>query len=101
MNRKSDEDKTRAPQVAVTGGLACGKTAVACVLHRLGAAVWEADAAAHRLLRRGTPVHGRIVRRFGTGILRADGAIDRGNWANVCLPRPVSAGRSMRSCIRR
>ena len=77
MSRTSDQGTARARRVAVTGGIACGKTAVARILGRLGAAVWEADAAAHRLLRRGTPVYARVVRRFGPGILRADGEIDR------------------------
>ena len=96
MNRKNDENKTRALRVAVTGGLACGKTEVARVLRRLGAVVWDADAAVHRLLRRGTPVHGRIVRRFGPGILRADGAINRRKlgdrvFATACERRVLNA----------
>lgn len=64
-------------RVALTGGIACGKTEAAAILARLGAAVWEADTAAHRLMRRGTPVYDAVARRFGPSILAADGEIDR------------------------
>ncbi|MCX6997860.1 MAG: dephospho-CoA kinase [Kiritimatiellaeota bacterium] len=93
MSRNSDQSGVRALRVAVTGGLACGKTEVARMLGRLGAAVWEADAAAHRLLRRGTTVYGRVVRRFGPGILRADGEIDRGQLGR----RVFAAARERRA----
>jgi len=77
MKRNREAQRARPLRVAVTGGLACGKSEAARVLRRLGAAVWEADAAVHRLLRRGTPVYARVVRRFGPGVVRADGALDR------------------------
>jgi len=64
-------------RLALTGGLACGKTEAAVMLARLGAVVWDADVAAHRLMRRGLPVGDAVIRRFGPAILAADGEIDR------------------------
>ncbi len=63
--------------LGLTGNIACGKSTVLNELQRLGAAVLDADAVVHRLLRRGTPVHAAVVAAFGPGILAADGEIDR------------------------
>lgn len=63
--------------VALTGGIACGKSAVGRCLRDLGAAVLDTDAVAHALLRRGTPVYRRVVRRFGRSVQNPDGSINR------------------------
>ena len=63
--------------IGLTGNIACGKSTVLNELQRLGAAVLDADAVVHRLLRRGTPVHAAVAAAFGPGILAADGEIDR------------------------
>ena len=63
--------------VALTGGIGCGKTEVAGLLAQLGAVVWDADEAVHRLLRRGTPAYRRIVRTFGPKVVRSGGGICR------------------------
>jgi len=61
----------------LTGGIASGKSTVARILEELGAKVIDADRVGHELLRRSHPVHQQVVARFGQGILRPDGEIDR------------------------
>ena len=63
--------------VAVTGGIASGKSAVCARFERAGAHVADADAIAHAIVAPGQPALAEIVARFGAGILRADGALDR------------------------
>jgi len=63
--------------IAVTGGIACGKTLVGEFLSDRGVRVCDVDHIAHTLLRAGDPVFGEVVASFGRGILAPDGAIDR------------------------
>ena len=51
---KKSKVRPQALRIAITGGIGCGKTEVARLLQRLGAAVWDADDAVHRLLQPGT-----------------------------------------------
>jgi dephospho-CoA kinase len=63
--------------IGLTGNIAAGKSVVAKMLADLGADVIDADALVHDLQRKGTPTYDAIVAEFGSGILRADGEIDR------------------------
>lgn len=68
----------RAPWVvALTGGVAAGKNAVAERFQALGIAVHDADIAARAVVAPGTPGLGAIVEAFGRQMLDADGALDR------------------------
>ncbi len=64
-------------RIALTGGIACGKSAAARVLRAEGIPVCDADDLAHAAIEPGTPAHRKIIRAFGRGILRPDGRIDR------------------------
>jgi dephospho-CoA kinase len=64
-------------RVALTGNIASGKSAVARVWARLGAAVVDADRLAREAVEPGTPGHDAVVRRFGPGVLEPGGRIDR------------------------
>jgi len=64
-------------RVAVTGGIACGKSLVGSCLGRMGFAVCEADELAHRVMLPGQPAFDAVVARFGKGIVGADGRIER------------------------
>ena len=64
-------------RVALTGGIACGKSVVARLLADKGAVVYSADEAAHELMRPGRPAWRRVVSRFGRSILRPDRTIER------------------------
>lgn len=63
--------------VALTGGLAAGKSAVAAVFARLGAAVIDTDAIARELTGPGGAALPAIVAAFGPDCLNAAGALDR------------------------
>jgi dephospho-CoA kinase len=67
----------RFTRVGLTGGIAAGKSAVAELWRQKGAVLIDADTLAHEALAPGTPTHAAVVREFGTGILNADGTINR------------------------
>jgi len=63
--------------VAVTGGIASGKTTVCDAFARLGRVVIDADLIARELVCPGQPALDEIVAAFGAGVLTEDGALDR------------------------
>ena len=65
------------PLVALTGGIASGKSTVAARLAEHGAVVVDADALVRELQQPGEPVLTAIADEFGADLLRADGSIDR------------------------
>jgi len=69
--------------VALTGNVASGKSSVLRRFAEWGAATTDADAIVHDLERPGTPVFVAIVRRFGPGIVAADGSLDRAALGRV------------------
>ncbi len=64
-------------KIALTGGIACGKSLAGSVLRSKGIAVCEADQLAHALMLPGQPAYAEIVREFGAAVLNADGTINR------------------------
>jgi dephospho-CoA kinase len=62
---------------SITGGIACGKSLVGSFMRDLGVEVCEADDLAHRLMEPDGGAYGLVIRSFGSGILDADGRIDR------------------------
>lgn len=73
--------RNRAIAVGLTGTIASGKSTVALMLKRHGAIVINADEVGHELLCKGKYGWGRIVKNFGTGVLDANGNVDRGKLA--------------------
>lgn len=63
--------------VALTGGVASGKSAVARRFESLGIGVYDADVAAREVVAPGEPALVEIQSVFGAGVLQADGALDR------------------------
>lgn len=64
-------------RIALTGGIASGKSFVAAELARHGAVIIDADVLAREVVGPGTPGLAGIVERFGHTILREDGSLDR------------------------
>lgn len=62
--------------VALTGGIASGKSTVAARLAALGAVVIDADVLAREVVQAGTPGLQAVVERFGSDVLRGS-ALDR------------------------
>ena len=69
-------------KVGLTGGLATGKSFVAGELAKLGCHVVQADQLGHQVLEPGGEAYAEVVKAFGTGILHADGTIDRRRLAS-------------------
>ncbi|MCX7973618.1 MAG: dephospho-CoA kinase [Candidatus Aminicenantes bacterium] len=64
-------------KVALTGGIACGKSIVADYLEKKGCYIHRADEVAHQLMLPGKKVWKMIVAHFGESILNPDGTINR------------------------
>ena len=64
--------------IGLTGNVATGKSTVARMLADLGAYVIDADRLVHTVMRAGTDVNRAIAQRFGPGVVRPDGELDRG-----------------------
>ena len=64
-------------RVALTGGIATGKSVCLRRLEQLGAPVIDADVVARTVVAPGTPALAAIVARFGPSMLRPDGSLDR------------------------
>jgi dephospho-CoA kinase len=80
-------------RIAVTGGIACGKSQVGRILESVGVAVCETDAVAHTLMRRGEPAYGEIVAAFGAGVLATGGEIDRARLGALVFASDAERGR--------
>ena len=63
-------------RVALTGGIASGKTAVSDRLRQLGAVVIDADLLAREVVQPGTPGLAAVVDRFGESLI-VNGTLDR------------------------
>ena len=93
-------------KIGLTGGIGSGKSTVASQFAGLGAVVIDADAVAREVIEPGTAGFRRVVDRFGPGILRPDGAVDRPKLARQvfadhgaladlnAIVHPLVAGRS-------
>lgn len=64
-------------RVGLTGGVGSGKSTVAKLLAGHGAVVIDADAIAREVVEPGTPGFDAVVAEFGSGVVGADGALDR------------------------
>nr|WP_297105598.1 dephospho-CoA kinase [Tessaracoccus sp.] len=73
----------RRPRVALTGGIASGKSFVADELARRGAVIIDADLLAREVVEPGTPGLAAVVARFGEDVLKADGTLDRPKLGEV------------------
>ena len=64
-------------RVALTGGVASGKSTVAAMLVELGAVVIDADLLAREAVAPGTDGLAEVVAAFGSHVLTDDGELDR------------------------
>ena len=69
--------------VALTGGVAAGKSTVTEVLSSLGAHIIDADVLARKAVEPGTPAFDQIIARFGPEVLDESGGLDRGALGNI------------------
>src|ERR1700686_2326948 len=64
-------------RIALTGGIASGKSTVARLFGALGIAVIDADQVARDVVAPGTALLGQVFDTFGAQLRRADGSLDR------------------------
>lgn len=76
--------------VALTGGVASGKSAVSDRFAALGAGVIDTDIVSRELVMPGQPALSEIVTRFGQGILAEDGSLNRRALRERVFADPVS-----------
>lgn len=64
-------------KIALTGGIATGKTYVANRLRAAGVPIVDADVLAREVVALGTPALAAVRQRFGPDVIRRDGTMDR------------------------
>jgi dephospho-CoA kinase len=75
-------------RVALTGGIATGKSYCATRLFGLGAPLIDADALARDAVAPGTPGLAAIVARFGPGVLDSEDRLNRSTLAGIVFADP-------------
>lgn len=85
-------------RVALTGGIATGKSHVRARIAARGVPTVDADAIVHALFSDDPVVTGEIARRFGAGIILADGRVDRSKLGGVVFEDP-SARRDLEAIV--
>ena len=85
-------------KVALTGGIATGKSYVLDQFRRCGLACLDADELAHGVMAAQTEATTAIVARFGTGILAQDGSVDRKKLGPIVFA-DASARRELEAIV--
>jgi dephospho-CoA kinase len=74
--------------IGLTGNIGAGKSTVAELLVAHGAYLVDADKVAREVVEPGAAAYQPLIDRFGTGILDAEGRIDRPTLASVVFASP-------------
>jgi dephospho-CoA kinase len=74
--------------VALTGGIASGKSTVAKFFAALGVPIIDTDQVARQVVEPGQPPLERLVERFGAAILTPDGHLDRPKLREIVFSDP-------------
>ena len=91
MTQGAARVRARPLRIGLTGPIGCGKTTVADWLgERRGVVVIDADRIAREVLERGEPALDAVVDRFGAGLLRADGELDRAALGRIVFADPAA-----------
>ena len=84
--------------IGLTGGIASGKSTVAKILERFGAAVVNADVLAREVVEPGREAWNEIVDAFGDQVLQPDRALDRQKLRALIFNQP-EARKKLESII--
>ena len=76
--------------IGVTGGIATGKSTVDQLLAAHGAAVIDADELAREAVRPGEETLSQVAKRFGPGVIRSDGSLDRARVGAIVFADPAA-----------
>src|ERR1700687_3258694 len=77
-------------RIGLTGGIASGKSTVAARFMELGVPVIDADEVARSVVAPGEPGFMEVLKRFGTGVLAANGELDRRALRHLIFADPLS-----------
>ena len=77
-------------RVALTGGIATGKSHVRAQFEQRGVPTIDADTLAREVVAADTPGLEAVVRRFGKSVLDETGALDRKKLASIVFSDPVA-----------
>jgi dephospho-CoA kinase len=80
----------RVRRIALTGGIASGKSHVRAQLASYGVPTIDADQLARDVVALGTPGLAAVVRRFGADVLNVSGALDRRKLAGIVFADPAA-----------
>ncbi|HYO40150.1 MAG TPA: dephospho-CoA kinase [Nocardioidaceae bacterium] len=80
-------------RVALTGGVAAGKSTVAAMLTELGAVVVDSDLLAREVVEPGTPGLAAVLEAFGPHLSTADGRLDRQALGALVFADPAARRR--------
>lgn len=69
--------------IGLTGGIGSGKSTVSSMLAARGAVIIDADLVAREVVEPGGAAYDALVERFGRGVLRDDGILDRDALAAI------------------
>ena len=90
MTRGPASDRAKPLRIGITGPIGCGKSTVAGWLRAWpGVVVLDADRVARDVLGAGEPALEAVVARFGRGLLRADGSLDRAALGRIAFDDPA------------
>jgi dephospho-CoA kinase len=90
--------QVRPLRIALTGGIATGKSHVRAVLERLGVPTIDADTLAREAVAPGSPGLAAVVARFGREFLDSSGALDRRALGDVVF-RDAGARRDLEAIV--
>jgi dephospho-CoA kinase len=90
MPNRRQRTPARVPRIALTGGIASGKSTVAKLFEALGAKLIDTDQIAREIVTPPSAVLERIAARFGPEILLANGALDRAHLRRIVFADPAA-----------
>ena len=79
--------------IALTGGIACGKSTIASMLRSFGASVIDADEISRSLTAAGGAALPEIRKAFGDGVFHADGTLDRPALSKAVFGKPEALAK--------
>ncbi|MEJ0098640.1 MAG: dephospho-CoA kinase [Pseudomonadota bacterium] len=89
---RGNQQRLRAPRIALTGGVASGKSTVARLFVALGAQLIDTDQIARNVVVPPSAVLDRIAARFGTDMLLANGSLDRARMRRLVFADSAARG---------
>lgn len=79
--------------IALTGGIACGKSTALAMFREAGCETVDADDLAHDWLAAGAPGPAAVADAFGPSFLAPDGSVDRPKLASLVFADPGALAR--------